>query len=278
MDITTFLVVILAAFLHSSWNLFVKKGRDQFRSLSLMAATSGVICLLALPFAPPLDPAAWWFLAASAPLHAGYRIFLSAGYRYGDMSQVYPIARGAIPLFVLPLSLIFVNADVSGVQIGAVLTIALGIMGLTFVRGIPTNYHAVGFALVTAAFVACFTLLDAEGAALGGQAITYILWVFLLEGLLMLLAGLVAGPRAFLAYTAENWKICTASGFVMSLAHALIIWALSRSEVALVSALREVSVVMTMIFGSLVLRERLGLQKAACTILVLFGIAAIALN
>src|SRR3546814_6648186 len=91
----------------------------------------------------------------------------------------------------------------------------------------------------------CFNqhLLDAEGAALCEQEITDIFWIFILEGALMLLAGLAAGPRILFDYTVNNWKICTASGFVMSLAHALIIWALARSEVPLVSALREISVV-----------------------------------
>lgn len=272
MDTLTFIVVLCAAFLHSSWNLLVKKGSDQFRSLTLMAATSSIICLVALPFVPQLDPRAWWFLAFSAPLHAGYRIFLSAGYRYGDMSQVYPIARGAIPLFVLPLSLIFLNSNISAQQVSAVLTICAGIIGLTFVRGIPTNYRAVGYALITAVFVACFTLLDSEGAKLGGQAITYILWVFILEGVLMFGVGLLIGAGRMLSFTAENWKICATSGFVMSLAHGLIIWALARSDVSLVSALRESSVVISMILGAIILRERLMFQKIICTLLVVVGV------
>ncbi|MCH4813833.1 EamA family transporter [Vreelandella neptunia] len=275
MDTLTFIVVLCAAFLHSSWNLLVKKGSDQFRSLTLMAATSGLICLVALPFVPPLEPRAWWFLAFSVPLHVGYRIFLSAGYRYGDMSQVYPIARGAIPLFVLPLSLVFLNSNISAQQVCAVLTICAGIIGLTFLRGIPTNYRAVGYALLTALFVACFTLLDSEGAKLGEQAVTYILWVFILEGALMFVVGLLVGAARMLSFTVENWKICMSSGFVMSLAHGLIIWALARSEVSLVSALRESSVVISMILGAIILRERLGFQKIICTFLVVAGIIVI---
>lgn len=276
MDTLTFAVVLLAAFLHSSWNLAVKKDRDQFRSLALMAATSGVLCLLALPFAPKLHPSAWLFLAVSAPLHAGYRIFLAQGYRYGDMSQVYPIARGAIPIFVTGLSALFLVATLTPYRLTAIALVAVGIIGLTFVRGVPSNLKAVGYALVTAAFVACFTLLDAEGAAIGEAAITYILWVFALEGALMLLAAFYRGPTKMIEFSRNNWRICLVSGFVMSLAHGLIIWALARSDVALVSALRESSVVISMVLSAIILKERLGYQKIACTILVVVGIAMIA--
>lgn len=276
MDATTFAVVLLAAFLHSSWNLAVKKDRDQFRSLSLMAATSGALCLLALPFVPRLDPSAWIFLAVSGPLHAGYRIFLAQGYRYGDMSQVYPIARGAIPIFVTGLSALFLTANLTPYSLMAIGLVTVGIIGLTFVRGVPRNLKAVGYALVTAGFVACFTLLDAEGAATGSAAITYILWVFTLEGLLMLLAAFSGGRAQMVEFTRTNWRTCLVSGFVMSLAHGLIIWALARSEVALVSALRESSVVISMVLSAIILKERLGLQKIACTLLVVTGIAMIA--
>lgn len=276
MDATTFAVVLLAAFLHSGWNLAVKKDRDQFRSLSLMAATSGALCILALPFAPKLDRSAWIYLALSAPLHAGYRIFLAQGYRYGDMSQVYPIARGAIPSFVAVLSAVFLAASLTPYRVAAIGLVTAGIIGLTFVRGVPRNLRAVGYALVTAGFVACFTLLDAQGAATGGAAITYILWVFALEGVLMLLAAFARGRAQMVAFTRANWRLCLASGFVMSLAHGLIIWALARGEVVLVSALCESSVVISMILSAIILRERLGLQKIACTLLVVAGIAMIA--
>ena len=276
MDTLTFAVVLAAAFLHSSWNLAVKKDGDQFRSLALMAATSGFLCLLVVPFAPSLAPGAWTFLAASAPLHAGYRIFLAQGYRHGDMSQVYPIARGAIPLFVLALSVVLLASTPSPYRLGAVALIVAGILGLTFVRGVPRNVSAVASALVTAAFVACFTLLDARGAAIAGAAFTYILWVFVFEGLLMLLAGFVVGPARMLDYTRQCWRTCLLNGLVMSFAHGLIIWALARSDVALVSALRESSVVISMVLSAVILKERLGMQRIACTLLVVAGIVMIA--
>jgi len=68
---------MLSAFMHAGWNLFVKKDEDKFLSLTVMAATSGLLCAALLPLVPAIDPKAWKVLAISAPLHAGYRVCLS---------------------------------------------------------------------------------------------------------------------------------------------------------------------------------------------------------
>ena len=279
MDILSFTIVMTAALMHASWNLAVKKDSDQFLSLTVMAATSGLLCAVLLLLAPGIQPAAWPYLLISAPLHAGYRVFLAAGYRAGDMSQVYPIARGATPVFVMILSLVTIGVNLDAQRYLAIALIAAGIVGLTFVRGLPPRgeRRAVGFALTTAGFVACFTLLDAAGARHAGSALPYILWVFVLEGLAMMMLAALRAPSALVKYTSRRWRICLLSGLVMSLAHGLIIWALSRSEVALVSALRETSVIIGMVLSAVLLRESIGSGRVACTLSVVGGIVLISL-
>jgi len=266
-DSVSLSLVMVAAVMHAGWNLFVKKDQDQFLSLTVMAATSAVLCAVMLPFVGSVAPQSWSVLAISAPLHVGYRVCLSMGYRYGDMSQVYPIARGATPLMVSLISVVVLGVDLGGTKIAGIVTIAAGIMGLTFYKGFPKNNEgrAIAFALGTAAFIAVFTLLDSKGSRLSGNSLAYVLWLFVLEGAMMTMVAAAANGAKLKGYVKANGKTCLVNGIVMSAAHGLIIMALSRSQPALVSALRETSVIFGVIFSWAVLKERVGAVRLACT-------------
>lgn len=274
MDYISLTLVMFSAMLHAGWNLFVKKDEDQFLSLTVMAATSGMLCAILLPLMPPMNPGAWKVLAISAPLHAGYRVCLSLGYRYGEMSQVYPIARGATPLMVALISVVVLGVDLGVVKGLGIITIAAGIIGLTFYRGFPKTHEgrAIGFALATAAFIAVFTLLDSTGSRQSGSPLAYVLWLFVLEGALMVAIAAGVSLRKLGPYVVKNGRTCLVNGLVMSLAHGLIILALSRSEAALVSALRETSVIFGVIFSAVILKERVGAIRLTCTLVVLAGL------
>ena len=265
---------MVSAALHAGWNLFVKKDEDKFLSLTVMAATSAALCAALLPLAPPMNPVAWRVLALSAPFHAGYRICLSLGYRYGEMSQVYPIARGATPLLVTLLSVTVLGVHVGNITLVGIVTIAASILGLTCYQGFPKQHEgrAIGFALGTAAFIAVFTLLDSAGSRESQSPLAYVLWLFVLEGTLMAIIAATVNARRLLDYTRRNGRTCVVNGLVMSVAHALIIVALSRSQAAMVSALRETGVVFGVVFSAAVLKERIGTVRLACTMGVFTGL------
>ena len=90
--------VLAAALMHASWNAFIKVGLDRFLSISVMSFFMGAICLAALPFVAVPTGITWLWIALSAVLHTGYKVFLTRAYSAGDLSQVYPLARGTAPL------------------------------------------------------------------------------------------------------------------------------------------------------------------------------------
>ena len=101
MDLTVFLAVLAAAAMHASWNVMVKLKLDRFLSLFLIQSLMGVMGLAMLAvFASPAR-ASWPYALTSGLLHTGYNLFLARSYRTGDLSQVYPIARGTAPLLTL---------------------------------------------------------------------------------------------------------------------------------------------------------------------------------
>ena len=123
MELTVFLAVLAAAFMHASWNLLVKLKLDRFLSLFLLQTLMGIMGLgMLLVFAWPSRESLPYALA-SGFLHTGYNIFLARSYRDGDLSMVYPNARGTARLLTLLATWL-----VASEQINAITAIAIGIL------------------------------------------------------------------------------------------------------------------------------------------------------
>lgn len=134
MSTIVFVAVITAAALHAVWNALAKGGADKYLSMAAIVLGHSPIALAVLPFVPSPAPESWPYLLAGIALHVGYQLFLLASYRAGDLTQVYPIARGTAPLLVAGVSTVFLGVELSPLEIAAVLTIGIGIMSLSFVR------------------------------------------------------------------------------------------------------------------------------------------------
>jgi drug/metabolite transporter (DMT)-like permease len=272
LDTTVFAVVMAAAVLHAGWNALLKIGLDRFLTASLIQIGAGLVALIALPFFSLPVADAWPYLAVSALLHIGYNIFLSRAYQHGDLSQAYPIARGSSPLLVALLALLAGDALHLGQWLG--LLVLVGGIWLMAWRG----GHAGGApngpllfnALATAACIAGYTLSDALGARTNGNAIAYALWLFAVNGVVAaLVITLRRGPRIFLQL-GPHWRGGLAGGLMSMLAYSLVIWAMTQAPIALVSALRETSVLFALLIGWLFLREPMPLPRllACCVIAV----------
>ena len=109
MSASVFFAVLFAALLHAGWNAWVKGGRDGFTAILLLALGQSLIAAIALIAVglPPASALPW--VAASALLHCGYKAFLISAYEQGDLSQIYPIARGTAPLIVAVGGLLFLG-------------------------------------------------------------------------------------------------------------------------------------------------------------------------
>jgi drug/metabolite transporter (DMT)-like permease len=153
---------------------------------------------------------------AGSLLHSGYKLTLIQAYRHGDLSQVYPLARGTAPLIVALAGTLFLGEEVSIVRIAAILSIAAGIL-LMAARGGQGDARGLGkagfgFALATACFTASYTMADGVGARLAGAASGFALWMFALDGLLMLAYGLATRGGAALTALFPAWRGGIAAG------------------------------------------------------------------
>lgn len=275
MDVFVFIAVLGAAAFHAGWNALLKLNMEPIVATTLVAMASG---LVAAPFVSVVDlphAGAWPYLVASVAVHIGYYLALAEAYRYGDLGQVYPIARGTAPLLTAVIAMLTLGEILGQSGWAGVLALAGGIL-LLAIRGGRADRHfnarSVGFALLTSLTITSYTLFDGIGARASGSAAAYTAWLFLLSGAAMSLYGLIrVGPRRLAGYSRDNWAITLGGAALSTSAYAIAIWAMTVAPIALVAALRETSVLFATLISTLLLREPLLAARMAATVMVLAG-------
>jgi drug/metabolite transporter (DMT)-like permease len=228
-----------------------------------MSLAQLVLSLLLLPLVsiPPAE--AWPYLIASAVVNIGYMLFLNQAYRTGDLSHAYPLARGAAPLIVAVISVMFLGETLSFASKLAIMVIGLGITSLSLTRGVEglRDLRMVGFALGAGGFIAAYTLLDGLGARATGSPHDYMVWVSIVASALIVAATHLMrrnGPRTVAPQTLKRG---VAAGLTSYFSSWLVIWAMTLAPIPLVSALRETSIVFAVAIGVIFLKERLNLAR-----------------
>src|SRR5262249_13392848 len=186
------LLVLLAAAMPASWNALVKANADRLAMRSLVIFFSGLPAVVGLFFVPLPAVAALPFLAASLIVHGFYYVSLLGAYRHGDLSQVYPIARGAAPLLVALGAWAFAGETMSPLEWLGVIIVSRAIMSLAAPHRIARDgeFKAIGFALATGLTIALYSLCDGVGVRRSGASLSYILWLLAVESPPVLLVGL----------------------------------------------------------------------------------------
>jgi drug/metabolite transporter (DMT)-like permease len=267
------LAMLVTAAMHAAWNLFVKGDVDRLSALTAMMAGGGLLFAPVIFFVPPPDPASWPFIALSIATHVGYYVFLLAAYRHGDLSLVYPIARGCAPLLVAVGGFWVAGEALNLWQSAGVALLSAGIASLALERGWPLGKdgHPALFALITACFIAGYSLTDGLGVRHSGSPLGYIAWLFLLEAIPLLGFCLLLRRQAFFAYLRARWPRALAGAVLSSGGYGIAIWAMSVATMASIVSLRETSVLFGAAFGALFLGERFGWRRILAAVAVVGG-------
>jgi drug/metabolite transporter (DMT)-like permease len=275
--VEAFFLAFAAAWIHGSSNVYVGGRREPEAAYAVMLVV-GVVAFAPLALLTwRVGSGAIPYIAASALLELGYFAFLAAAYRVSAVSLVYPVARGGAPILVLLGAVLFVGRGTSGGQILGVVAIAIGIL---LVRGVGVAVAAAdtrGFvlALVTAVFIAGYTLVDKEGLK-HAAPIPYIELVLTGPALVYLLA--IWRVRGLPALRAETTFRVSGIGVILFGTYILVLLALRIAPAASVSAIRETSVVIASGVAALVGHERVAPTRFAGAALVATGVALLALT
>ena len=184
MTVSVFSLVLLAAALHAIWNAVIKGTGDKTIAIGLVALGHMVLGLIGAAILPLPDIKVIPFIIASTLIHWGYYYGLTTAYKFGDLSLIYPIARGISPIIVTFFAFFWIDERLSWVEMGGVLLISsgilfLGLRSLSNEKSIP----ALVFALTTGILIAAYSLTDGFGVRLTENPLSYIVWLFIAEGL-----------------------------------------------------------------------------------------------
>ncbi|MDH3694884.1 MAG: DMT family transporter [Gammaproteobacteria bacterium] len=267
-------LVLLAAFLHASWNALVKSGDDRlliFTGVHVAGTIAGGIVVL---FVPLPIAASWPFLIASVLAHCLYYWFLLSAYKFGDLSQVYPLSRGSAPLLVAAGSALFAHEFLPPIALTGIVLASLGVMSLTLERGLPWkhDWRPVFFALGTGVWIASYTVLDGMGVRRTGNPLSYIAWLFFLEGFPITLYTWRRRRGIILKFVKANWLPCIAGGLAATSAYGIVIYVMSQGAMGAVAALRETSVIMAALMGTYLLGEKSGGNRILAACIVATGV------
>jgi drug/metabolite transporter (DMT)-like permease len=217
------------------------------------------------------------YLGISIVLHVVYTVLLMVSYRLGDFSQTYPLARGTSPLVVLVLAGIVAGEWPTVGQLAGVALICAG-LGTLVLSGRRTGSYdkrAVLAAIATGLAIAAYTTVDGLGVRRSGTVTGYIGWLMLGQTLPVPIAALAVRGRRLLPEMGPVWPIGLLGGGLSVLAYGLVLWAQTRGALATVAALRESSIVVAAIIGSVFFHERFGWARVAAAVAVTAGIAVL---
>lgn len=273
-------LVIAAALAHAIWNTIVKTSSDRLLTHTLVCLTGGLVAAAGLPFLPLPHAGSWPYLILSALLHNGYYFYLLAAYRAGDLSHVYPIARGTGPLIVACLCGPLLGDSLAALGVAGVLLISAGVVGFASGGGLPWRADGRPFlyALATGTFIASYTLMDAAGVRRSGHVISYILWLNCLSPLPLTIFALVVRRGRVRAFLGQHWFGGVAGGIVALGAYGIAVWALSIAGSAHVAALRETSVLFATLIGTRLLGEPFGRRRTIAASAVVAGVVLLNLG
>lgn len=265
MDSTALSLVIAGAFLHTVWNLFAKKAAGGLPFVWLF----GIVSLaVALPFgllswrsnASSLTAQTWIAIAGSAVVHLAYSLVLQKGYRESDFSVVYPLARGTGPLFAVCGAIVVLGETPGLLGWFGILAVLFGILLISgaaqAIAARPGNMSAgLKWGTLTGLSIAAYTLIDGWAVKTVGISpmLYYVLGLALRTAILAPLA--LREPQRLPAQWRENARYIVSVGVLAPLAYTLVLFAMTMAPLSYVAPVRELSMLIGVLFGAKVLRE-----------------------
>ena len=279
MDNNVFLLVLLATVLHAIWNGMVKKHPDKVVAVSGIVfghVPCSIVAIILLP-APSLESIP--YIAVSILIHQGYQWFLLSSYQIGDLTKVYPIARGTGPLVATIISILFLSFVLENLIILSILFVCLGILILgIFDKADKNNSKIIQYSLFTGFFIGLYSLVDGYGARVSLSATSYISWSFLINAFLFPIVLRFKNQKNVFKRVMNKGKQIFWVGGTMSYAiYIIVVWGFTKAPIPMVAALRETSILFSLLIGYFFLKEKITPTKILSIFLILGGVIGLKL-
>jgi drug/metabolite transporter (DMT)-like permease len=272
-------LVLVAGVLHATWNAIAASIADKTVAFALLGAAQAGFAVAVLPIVGLPRTGAVAFAAASALIHVGYTGALLHSYQLGDYGRAYPLARGTAPLLVGLGAWFIADEHLGAIQIAGTCTIAAALTGIVFAGGRLTraDLPATSAALLTGATIASYTVVDGLGVRHAHNPLGYLALLFILQQPAILAIAIYRLRHRLDHRLLTDVPAGLGAGIISVLAYGIVVWAQTHGPLALVSALRETSVISAALIATLLFKEPFARRRLLPSIAVVLGIILIAL-
>ncbi len=269
---TASIMIIVSGAAHAVVNAILKSGQDKMSSRALMDGFSAII-VLPFVFVVALPHGAWAWLGAAGIVHFVYLYCLIKAFESADMTVAYPIARGVAPALAATVAVGVFGEPITWVTAVGIGLVSVGVMTVGLGRAVTRS--ALIWAGATGICTALYTVLDAQGVRAAPSAPSYIVWIYLIDGLIIgAIFALIRGPRFLLAARSE-WKPGLIAGAFSLLTYGLALWAFRIGDTPRLAALRETSILFGVAIAVVFLKERLTRGRLVGILTIAIGAATL---
>jgi drug/metabolite transporter (DMT)-like permease len=285
MSLLALVIIIVSAFMHASWNYLAKRSDSGFVFVWLYL---GVTAVFYAPFVIGLfivqHISIGWaeigLIAGSALIHLAYALLLQKGYKIGDLSLIYPVARGTGPLIVAITAFFLYQEKLTTLGTTGIVFIIAGVFiitgGFQVLRG--GSLLPVGYGVLIGVMIAGYTLLD-KGAVS----------VFAMSPLLLNYGSFLGQFLLLSPFAKKEWPLVRKTwrlhrreaigvGILSPLAYILVLTTMVFTPVSYVAPVREISILIGAVMGTYLLKEGFGARRIIAAMMVVIGVTAVALS
>ena len=277
MDINVFMAVMLAAILHSTWNGMVKKHRNKVISVSAIMFGHVPVAIVVMLFVPLPAIESVPYIILSALIHQGYQWYLISAYKIGDLTKVYPIARGTGPIITTLISIGLLGVLIEKFQIISIVLISFGIILLGLLgESSLKNKKTIFYSLATGFFIGLYSLIDGYGARISLTPLGFLGWSFILNAMIFpFTLKFMNYSNVFSRVIKEAKVVFWVGGTLSYIVYAIVVWAFTKAPIPLVAALRESGIIFSIIIGIFFLNEKISIYKIISIILIFLGVVGL---
>ena len=272
-DYFLFLLLLIAALSHALCHSILKYNKNPLGILGITSIFEIIIftpLVLTVPFPTPYI---WILIITSALLHGFYRLLVIFSYKYGDLSFIYPIARGSSSLLLAIISLIYLTDKISLWGFIAIIIVCMGLFLISYSDRLKFNFSAFGLGVLTAIMITTYTLVDGIGVRHSSNPYSFLYWMLLLNGTPALIASFFFKNNGLRIVNKNLILTGVAFGILAPLAYGLAVWCMQFLPIAYVSSMREISIIFATLIGLILLKEKTASKRIIPSIFIVMGIS-----
>ena len=268
-----FFILLIAALSHAICHSLLKHNKNPLGLLGITSICEIIIFTPLVFFVPLPTIYTWVLIIISAILHGFYRILVLNSYRFGDLSFVYPIARGGSSLLLAIISIIYLTDKISLLGFLAILIVCFGLLLISYSKNNKFNKMAFILGLLTALMITSYTLVDGIGIRNSKNAYTYLYWMLLLNDTPVLVASLIFKNSGLRKINKDLLVKGIIFGLLAPLAYGLVVWCMQYLPIVYASAIRETSIIFATLIGLMILKEKKASSRIIPAIFIIIGIS-----